>query len=308
MKYLVTGATGFIGVQLCREIIDAGHELLAYSGSGKVLPDGTPTRAVDFTREQIDQRVLDSVDGIFHLAGIAHRRAEQDVYQQVNHRAVLALAQGAKEAGVGSFVFLSSVKAMGASGSASVRGEADFCPPGDAYGRSKRDAEVAIEHVLADADMRVSIVRPTLVYGEGAKANLALLASAVQRGLPRPPEQGARSMISRDDLCALMLVLASDAVPGVHTYIASDGEAYSTRRIYDALREARGMGQGTAWCPTWAWRLGCTVLDGLGNNVEPAWQRLFGTELYSSAAVQADTAWRPRETLETFLQRTGGLV
>ena len=180
--------------------------------------------------------------------------------------------------------------------------------PDDAYGCSKRDAEVAIGNVLADTGMRVSVIRPALVYGEGAKANLALLSRAVQRGLPRPPELGARSMISREDLCELMLTLADGAVPGVHTYIASDGEAYSTRRIYDALRAARGMGIGVAWCPAWAWRLACAGMDAVAGGSEPAWQRLFGTELYSGAAVQSATGWRPQLTLETFLQRTGGLV
>ncbi|RLQ22701.1 NAD-dependent epimerase/dehydratase family protein [Seongchinamella sediminis] len=308
MKYLVTGATGFIGTALCRQILLADAELLAYSASGKPLADGTPTRALDLAVEQPDSQALAGVDAVLHLAGIAHRDAPADEYEAVNHRATIELARRAARAGVGAFIFLSSVKAMGPVVTNLPRSEHESGAAADPYGRSKRAAELALAAEFAASAMSVVILRPALVYGSGARGNLALLSRAVARGLPRPPEDGGRSMVGREDLAQLMLMLAASNKPGVSTYIATDGETYSTRRIYDALRRARGLGPGSGWCPRWGWRLACRLLDLRSPHPEPAWQRLFGVETYSGAALRQELGWRPRQTLETVLQASGGTL
>ena len=126
------------------------------------------------------------------------------------------------------------------------------------------------------------------------------------RGLPRPPEQGGRSMIAVSDLCELMLLLAAAGGTGFSTYIATDGQRYSLRRIYDALRQSRGRQPGLAWCPRWVWRLGCRLLDLVRPSTQPTWQKLFASEMYSNTLVLQSTAWRPRLCLEDCLQRNGG--
>ncbi|MEP4148509.1 MAG: NAD-dependent epimerase/dehydratase family protein [Halioglobus sp.] len=308
MKYLVTGATGFIGLELCRQILQSGHQLIALSRLGETLPDGTPTRSIDFRREQLAAADLESVDIIFHLAGIAHQQAKPEDYDLVNHRVVTQLAKAAEAASVQCFVFLSSVKAMGESVSPLARTEHDVESPLDAYGRSKWQAEADLNREFSDSSMRVRILRPALVYGRETKANLALLSRMVDKGLPRPPDLGARSMISRSDLCALMQAVSLEEKQGVCTFIATDGEAYSTRRIYDALRDARGMGQGISWCPRWVWWLACRLFDVLRDTPDATWNKLFAVELYSNNAVLEATPWRPVASLESTLRVTGGVL
>lgn len=306
MKYLVTGATGFIGMELCRQICQSGQELIAYSLSGGPLPDGTPTRAIDFRVANLSATDLESVDVVLHLAGIAHQRASPEDYRAVNHRAAVELARQAQLANVSCFVFLSSVKAMGPSGDVRPRTEFDCCLPVDPYGLSKQQAESELNSEFATGSMRVCILRPALVYGLATKANLAQLSKAVGKGLPRPPEEGARSMIGVKDLSVLMLAVAADTNPGVSTFIVTDGEAYTTRRIYDALREARGLKPGVQWCPRWAWWLGSWILDALRTSSDSTWSKLFSAELYSNDAVVAATGWRPKQSFESLLGETGG--
>ncbi len=298
MKCLVTGATGFIGQELCARLAGAGQAFEAWSHRGADLPDGTPTRAVDFSDPRIDPGSLQGIDTLFHLAGIAHRQAPPEMHERINFRAVVTLAQAARDAGVGHFVFLSSVKAMGPSTSTRPRDEAECTPPTDAYGLSKWRAEETLRESFADGPMAVTIIRPALVYGPGASGNLAVLARAAQRGMPRPPEQGARSMISSADLARLLLCVAGDAAAGVRTWIATDGQSYSTRRIYDCLRAARGRGPAAAWLPRPAWRAGAALLDLRAGGTGSTWEKLFGTELYSNARVCSETSWRPRQRLE----------
>ena len=303
MKCLVTGASGFIGAQLCRQLQARGDDVVATSRSGASLPDGTATIALDLATSDFDSTLLVGVDTVFHLAGIAHTRAQVAQYERVNFQATVALAAAARSAGVRRFVFLSSVKAMGPAGSAAMRAETDVARPLDAYGLSKWDAECALRESGQNSAMAVVILRPALVYGEQAKGNLALLAKAARRGLPRPPAGGARSMISQADLVSLLLLLTDLELQGVHTWIATDGELYTTRRVYDALRSAQGAGPTSAWLPLWCWRGAAALFDlWRGDRGDSTALKLFGDERYSNSALIKATGWQPSQTLESTLQ------
>ncbi len=299
MRCLVTGATGFIGRQLCQQLADQGDSVVALSKSGAPQADGTSTQALDLAVHAPDAASLADVEVVFHLAGIAHQRAQESAYQQVNYCATLSLARRAAAAGVKCFIFLSSVKAMGPPGSGRARSESDCAPPIDPYGRSKWRAECALREEFSNAAMSVVILRPALVYGANAKGNLTRLAAGVQRGMPRPPPQGARSMLALRDLVDLLCLVAVDPPAGVHTWIVCDSRPYSTRILYDALRHASDRGEGVAWLPRWGWRLGAALLDLVSpGGGESTFNKLFGTELYSNAALLAELNWRPEGRLE----------
>ncbi len=298
MRCLVTGATGFIGRQLCRQLVDQGDTVVALSRSGAPLADGTPTQGLDLAAHELDEALFTGVDVVFHLAGIAHQQARESDYQQLNYLATVRLARRAAAAGIRCFVFLSSVKAMGPCDSGRLRAESDCTLPIDPYGLSKWQAECALREEFSGAAMSLVILRPALVYGAEAKGNLARLAAGVRHGLPRPPQEGARSMLALQDLVSLLCQLAVKAPAGVHTWIVCDSHPYSTRALYDALRSASGKGRGVAWLPRWGWRLAAALLDLVSRGSgEPTFNKLFGTELYSHAALLADMSWRPADRL-----------
>lgn len=304
MNCLVTGATGFIGTALCKALQHRGDSVRAYSRSGAALPDGTPSTAVDLQHSRLGLADLRGIDVVFHLAGVAHQHADDALYEQLNVRATLALADACLCAGVSHFVFLSSVKAMGAATNPAPREENDCSDPADAYGRSKRAAEQGLLD-LCRGRMAVTVIRPALVYGQDARGNLALLDHWARRGMPRPPPGGERSMVSRSDLVALLGIVADRQGIAPHIWIATDGEAYSSRQVYDTLRQMHGLEPGRAWWPRWLWRVGAAALDRVRPGGAPHWDKLFGTELYSNQAVVRDTAWRPRLTLADALAAGG---
>lgn len=299
MKCLVSGATGFIGRELCEQLTVRGNKVVALSKSGGTLPNGQPTIACDLSTEVPDNSVWQDVDVCFHLAGIAHRKAQEPQYRALNSEATLRLAHAAAAAGVRCFIFLSSVKAMGSPAKSGPRSEGDTILPEDPYGFSKWQAEQALRQEFSDTGMSVVIVRPALVYGCGVKGNLRVLASAARWGLPRPPAGGERSMIAVEDLVALLLMLAQQPPAGVNTWIACSNERISTRFIYDLMRSALGKSTGTGWLPRWGWQLLASTLDAIsGRRGDSTYEKLFGTELYSNAAVEAATGWRPQIKLE----------
>ncbi len=297
MKCLVTGATGFIGRELCRRLASEGHSVVALSRSGQPLPDGTATRALDLATEAVDTALLSGVDVVIHLAGIAHQHAPAEDYRVLNVDATVRLYQAACAAGVRRFIFASSVKAMGPAATEAARAEADCTPPRDPYGRSKRDAELALEEICSEGTALV-VIRPTLVYGKGASGNLRLLARAVRYGLPRPPALGRRSLIALDDLVDLFCMLLDAPVATCQTWIACGPDAYSTRDLYDLLRTAAGLGEGIAWLPLPGWRLLGRLLDlRTGEPAGSAHDKMFAAEVYDGSAVSRATGWQPRRNL-----------
>ncbi|MEH6609373.1 MAG: NAD-dependent epimerase/dehydratase family protein [Halioglobus sp.] len=309
MKCLVTGATGFIGREVCEQLGRLDYELIPLSRYGGQLVNGTSSVAVDLSTTPVDSAILSGVDVVFHLAGIAHTQAAELAYSAVNHQATITLAAAAEAAGVRRFVFLSSVKAMGAAEDAQARCETGCVEPLDPYGRSKILAENALRDSYRDSAMSVVILRPPLVYGPEARGNLGMLSRAVSRGLPRPPSGGFRSMIGRADLAAVLIECGTISLAGVHTWIVTDGESYSLQRSFDALAAAGGRAPVRAWLPAWCWRLAARAYDvargfnGNASATDSTLHKLFGEECYDSSAILAATDWRPRQTLEEVMSR-----
>ncbi|MEM9256106.1 MAG: NAD-dependent epimerase/dehydratase family protein [Pseudomonadota bacterium] len=294
MRCLVSGATGFIGEHLCRYLRDAGDEVLALSGTHGRRAAESSCQPLDLTRDMPSSELLRGNDCVYHLAGVAHRRADTQAYHALNYRATLELAERTRQSGVPRFVFLSSVRAMGAAQDARPRVESDCALPKDDYGLSKWRAECALRDEFADSELSVIILRPTLVYGAGVRGNLFRLARAVRAGLPRPPERGRRSMLAVQDLVELMRLCGAEAPKGIHTWIASGSGDYSTRDLYDALRRGLHTGRSRLWLPAFSWYAGLTVVDALRGREDGLYYRMFGNERYSHAAVSSELGWQPR--------------
>ncbi len=267
MKCLVTGATGFIGSELCRQLEARG---ITVESCGREAP----------TDEQ-----LQGVDAVFHCAGIAHRSASNQDYRTHNFQASLLLAQRCAEAGVVRFIFLSSVIAVDAA---------------DDYGRWKLRTEEELLSEYRDSAMNVVVLRPALVYGPGAGGNLARLLALVQRGMPTPPPGQPRSMVGLKDLCAALCLLTEIDPGRGQVFFITDGEAYDLQRIHRCFAEATGRTVGPPRWPGWCWRLACGLYDTL--RLAPfsgaTYRRLFDGREYSNAALCQALGWRPSERLE----------
>ena len=219
------------------------------------------------------------ISTVYNLAGYAHdlgvASSVTHLYLAVNVDATVRLANLAVESGVKSFVFVSSVKAGDC-------GEDDVVTrPVGVYGKTKRDAELKLLEIGRQSGMHVSIVRPSLVYGAGAKGNLALMRRGIEWGWfpPLPETRNQRSMIHVDDLVQALLLVAEDERANGEIYIATDSVANSSREIYEAICQAVGK-------PVPSWSMPKIVFDWAGYlnpRIRYTVDKLLGDEYYSSA-------------------------
>ena len=226
MKILLTGASGFVGSRLV-EIWENPDELLSVS-----------LRSSDSCPDPIDNIKWKDIQSVIHLAGLAHQMdATNDApYFEINEHLTVKLAQEAKANGVKHFIFTSTIKVYGDQlDNVSIDTP---CHPDDAYGKSKLNAETKLNE-LATNDFIVSIIRPPLIIGAGAKGNLQNLMQLLQKPflIPLGKIDNRRSMIFLDNLIALISHLVINPKSGI--FLCAN-EAISTSELAKQIRLKMG--------------------------------------------------------------------
>ena len=287
MRALVTGATGFIGLQLVSELESSGYEVRILSRSEHFKHD---TIVCDLVRQSIPESAFDQVDVIFHLAGYAHDvESNQDKwrsYYDLNVKATISLAEKAVKHNIKKFIFISSVKAGGVIFNDGCMSESNQKDPVDMYGLSKRQAEIEILKIGEDSDMHVTIVRPSLTYGCNMKGNLATMYFGIKKGWfpPLPKINNKRSMICIYDLVQAILLVSINKSSNGNIYIATDGKQYSSRYIYEIMYSSLNRGAHKWPFPLYFFLILAKIGDVI--SIFPfntyTYQKLFSNECYSS--------------------------
>jgi nucleoside-diphosphate-sugar epimerase len=115
MLLALTGATGFIGQHLLRELPKRGYRVRALLRRPASLPSWTANAVIgDLVRPQNMSAALEGVDVVIHSAGIAQGMTgvPEDDYRTLNTEATIGLARAARRAGAKRFIFLSSIRAQ----------------------------------------------------------------------------------------------------------------------------------------------------------------------------------------------------
>ena len=241
MLLALTGATGFIGQYLLRELPKRGHRLRVLLRHPSVVPMQCASAVIgDLARPRNMSAALEGVDAVIHSAGFTHGMSgiPEDDYRLLNTEATIGLARAARRAGAKRFVFLSSIRAQSGPTAETVLTEADDPNPTDAYGRSK----LAAERGLAELDLDWVSLRAALVYGPGVKGNIAQLMRLARLPLPLPLRSigGRRSLLALENLSAAIEVVLTTPGPLRRPFIAADREVLTIDEMIAAMRDGLG--------------------------------------------------------------------
>lgn len=234
MRYAMTGATGFLGGELARQLRSSGHDVVALvrdPAKAKPLEDlGVALVVGDLDDAAALDTLLDGAAGFFHVAGwYKHGRRQQETLWRVNVEGTRNALEAAKRAGVPRTVYTSTI-ALNSDTAGELRDETYHHqgPWISEYDRTKWEAhEVAKEY--AAAGFPLVIVQPSSVYGpDDIGSTQGQITRQVIAGRPTPaPKVGGSSWVHVED-CARGHVLAMEKGTLGESYIlAGDRMSYA---------------------------------------------------------------------------------
>ena len=237
---LVTGSSGFVGSSLLRVLHAKGVKAYGMQRTESNNNNYTPVIA-DLTCLPEDLFTNKRVHTVVHTAAITQDSSSlysADDFRKVNVEATIRLAKLALTAGVKRFIFISTVKVHGEfSYPNRPFNELSSFSPSDQYAKSKLDAERFLLELVGKEDFELIIIRPPLIYGLGAKGNIARLCDIAKKPyiLPFGSIYNKRSMLSIGNLTSAIMAILISRKKASGAFLISDDQAVSISDIFKML-------------------------------------------------------------------------
>jgi nucleoside-diphosphate-sugar epimerase len=314
MKVLLTGAGGFIGKYLEKELLEQGFFLRSVFRSGRVVENplldnlsGYKDKYETVFIESLDNQTnwkpfLEDIDYVIHLAGKAHdvfNVSDPSEYFVVNTQATQRLAESSALAKVKKFVFVSSSLVHGTT-SIEPFSEKSALAPYSPYTSSKVEAEKRLEEISVTFGLPYIIIRPPLVYGKLAAGNFARLKNLVKTQIPLPLKTvtNKRSFIYVENLTDIIIQLVLSNMIN-QTYLVSDDEDVSTPMLLKKIAGVSGVSIYLFPCPISVLRF-VGKITGRTRDID----RLTESFVLDIRKLKTDLGWKPKFSLEEGLKRS----
>ena len=307
-RVLVTGASGFVGSAVARGFASRGWQVAAaYRQRPALLPDGIEGFVVpDLLDAAGWHAALRGVDAVVHCAARVHVMHEVladplQAFRAANVEGTALLANAAQQAGAQRFIFISSAKVNGESTSPGRPFRSDqVAHPVDPYAVSKFEAETRLAEVSARTGLRVTTIRPPLIYGPGVKANFHKMMAWLHRGIPLPFArlENRRSLLALSNLVDLIVCCAEHPAAANQTFLASDDEDLSTTELLRRLGAALHRPARLFSLPP-----GLVTLSARLLGRKAALDRLYGSLQLDITPTKTALGWRPPVTVNKALQK-----
>ena len=259
MRYLITGATGFIGPHLVKKLVGEGHScrcLVRTDSNTKALKEfGVECVEGDITRADTLKGIADDMDRLLHLATLGHMSnfaVTESMFEAINVQGTRNIMAEALRAGVKRIVHCSTVAAMGICEDVPAT-EKSLCTPHHPYGRSKLKAEQTVLGLIRERHLPAVIIRFSMVYGPGDSRDILKLTRMAQKGLF--PKVGSRPkltpLIHVDDAIRGLLLAAEKGGIG-EIYLITNKNSLPFDEIRKILQKALGVIRLPLYIPEWA--------------------------------------------------------
>jgi nucleoside-diphosphate-sugar epimerase len=246
MKVLLTGSEGYIGVHIAAVLRDRGHDVTGldagfyregwlYGRAERMLPEVTLRRDV----RSVEAGDLEGFDAVVHLAELSNDplgQLDPELTYRVNHGGSVRLAELAREAGVGRFLYASSCSVYGV-GAGEFAVETSPLNPQTAYARCKVLVERDVS-VLAGDSFSPTFFRNATAYGASPRMRFDIVLNnlaghAWTRREIRLSSDGSpwRPLVHVLDICKAFACALEAPRDAVHDRIFNVGDNRHNHRV-----------------------------------------------------------------------------
>ncbi len=225
MRFVVTGAAGFIGSRLVAALREQGYEVrgLDVAGTDISADIAIPGAWMD----------LGEVDVVIHTAAMVGMPSQTDQFWRVNTLGTRHVLDAAHTSAATRFVLLSSVTVFGNDFPDGVTEAYPTRPTGVPYA----DTKIAAEHLCLDehirSDIDVTIVRPGDVYGPRSRPWTILPVQMIKGRRVAVPTTGIHSPVYVDDVVAGIVAAAGEPAAAGQIITLSGGVGVPTGEYFD---------------------------------------------------------------------------
>lgn len=270
MRVLVTGGTGFIGTNLCRELDERGHDVtaMARDPTNADLPESVATVAGDVTAAESIQGAFAEQDAVVNLVALSplfKPKGGDEQHFQIHLRGTENVVEAAEEHDVDRILQMSGLGAD---------------PEGPtAFLRAKGRAET----VVRESELDWTIVRPSVIFGEGGE-----FVSFTRKLAPpylTPLPGGGRTQFQPiwiGDITPMLADCVEDEKHVGEIYELGGPEVLTLADVARTIHRTAGRSTNVVSVPMWLAKLGLSILDALPGSP-------MGTDQYRSLQLHNTT-------------------
>jgi len=254
MEYFLTGGTGFIGGRLARQLLDAGHDVVALARTPSTASDLAAAGAAVVEGDITDQSTLwgpmEGVDGVFHVAGWYDVGATDPTPgERINVEGTRNVLQVMADLDIPKGVYTSTLAVNSDTDGRVVDERYRYAGSHlTAYDRTKWEAHYEVAEPMVEDGLPLVTVMPGLVYGPGDPSVLGDALRDFLRGdLPMIPREVAYSPGHVEDIARAHVLAMEHGTPG-ESYIVG-GEPASLVDLFDVIADVAGRDPPRAVSP-----------------------------------------------------------